>query len=62
MTFPDQNGIEHVVTISIGGVVLHGESDSFPNIYRQADKTLYRAKADGKNRYIIEPYHATQEA
>lgn len=56
VTFPDQNGDEHTVTLSIGGVRLSGKADSYQSAYRQADKALYRAKADGKDRYVIEPY------
>lgn len=56
VTFSDQHGVEHTVTLSIGGIELHGKADSYQSAYRQADKALYRAKADGKNRYIIEYY------
>ena len=58
VSFSDQSGVEHAVTLSIGGVELHGKADSYQSAYRQADKALYRAKADGKNRYIIEHYRA----
>ena len=56
VAFPDQNGKEHTVTLSIGGVKLNGKADSYQSAYRQADKALYRAKADGKDRFIIEEY------
>lgn len=58
VSFPDQQGDPHAVTLSIGGVELHGKADSYQSAYRQADKALYRAKADGKNRYVIEHYRA----
>lgn len=56
VSFPDQHGDLHTVTISVGGVELHGKADSYQSAYRQADKALYRAKADGKHRYVIEYY------
>lgn len=56
VVFPDQNGKEHTVTLSIGGITLDGKADSYQSAYRQADKALYRAKADGKDRYVIEEY------
>lgn len=58
VSFSDQQGDPHAVTLSIGGVELHGKADSYQSAYRQADKALYRAKADGKNRYVIEHYRA----
>lgn len=54
--FPDQSGENRTVTLSIGGVKLDGKADSYQSAYRQADKALYRAKADGKDRYVIEEY------
>lgn len=45
VTFTDQYGTEHEVTLSIGGVELHGKIASYQSAYRQADKALYRAKA-----------------
>ncbi|MRX81778.1 diguanylate cyclase [Eggerthella sp. HF-4214] len=58
VSFSDQQGDPHAVTLSIGGVELHGKADSYQSAYRQADKALYRAKTDGKNRYVIEHYRA----
>lgn len=58
VSFTDQQDDSHTVTLSIGGVELHGKADSYQSAYRQADKALYRAKADGKNRYVIERYRA----
>lgn len=60
VTYPDQHGTQHAVTLSIGGVELHGKADSYQSAYRQADKALYRAKADGKDRYVIEYYRSEQ--
>lgn len=57
IAFPDQLGAEHVVTLSVGGVRFgDGKADSYQSAYRQADKALYRAKADGKHRFIVEEY------
>ena len=58
VTFTDQYGTEHEVTLSIGGVELHGKIASYQSAYRQADKALYRAKAAGKNRFVIGSYQA----
>ena len=58
VTFTDQYGTEHEVTLSIGGVELHGKIASYQSAYRQADKALYRAKAGGKNRFVIGSYQA----
>ena len=55
MAFPDQNGKTQLVTLSIGGVELpEGVGISYETAYRQADRALYHAKADGKNRFFIE--------
>lgn len=58
VTFADQHGAEHEVTLSIGGVEMHGTPATYQSAYRQADKALYHAKGDGKNRYIIDTYQA----
>lgn len=55
VTFPDQNGQMQSVTLSIGGVELpDGKGISYEAAYQQADRALYHAKADGKNRFFIE--------
>ena len=55
VAFPDQNGKTQLVTLSIGGVELpEGVGISYETAYRQADRALYHAKADGKNRFFIE--------
>ncbi|WP_172623443.1 GGDEF domain-containing protein [Arabiibacter massiliensis] len=56
VTFAGQDGAEHAVTLSMGGVELHGAQASYKKAYEQADRALYRAKADGKDRFIMEPY------
>lgn len=43
------------VTASIGVTVCYGTGHTFMELYRQADKSLYRAK-EGRNRYILENY------
>lgn len=54
VTFYDQDGNQHIITISVGGVELHGCSTTYQEAYRQADQALYHAKADGKDRFVIE--------
>ena len=57
VTFPDQDGQMRAVTLSIGGVELPaGTAVSYEAAYRQADSALYRAKADGKDRFLLERY------
>lgn len=57
VAFPDQDGEERSVTVSIGGVELpKGEPVSYEAAYQQADSALYRAKADGKHRFHIDRY------
>lgn len=59
VAFSDQDGKERSVTVSIGGVKLpHGEPASYEAAYQQADNALYRAKADGKHRFCIDPFQA----
>ncbi len=59
-----KNGSLGVISVSIGGVVL-GPSHtrpypSFENLFKQADKALYQAKAQGRNRVILagQPYQS----
>jgi len=40
------------VTISIGIATLSGVSDDAATILKRADKALYRAKRDGRNRVV----------
>lgn len=54
VTFDDQTGVERTVTLSIGGVELSGISVPYRDAYQQADSALYRAKADGKDRFVLE--------
>ena len=55
VTFPDQDGDTQSLTLSIGGIELaEGESASYETAYQLADRALYHAKADGKNRFFIE--------
>lgn len=43
---------EHQVTLSVGGATAEGGKLSFAELYRQADRNLYRAKNDGRNRSV----------
>lgn len=56
--FPDQDGVMRTVTLSVGGVGLHGIATTYEDAYHQADKALYRAKAEGKKRFILEEHQA----
>jgi len=51
--FAIQNGTRDIeVTISIGIATLSGVSDDAATILKRADKALYRAKRDGRNRVV----------
>ena len=54
VTFDDQHGVERTITLSIGGVELAGITIPYRDAYQQADSALYRAKADGKDRFVLE--------
>lgn len=54
VTFDDQHGVERTITLSIGGVELAGITMPYRDAYQQADSALYRAKADGKDRFVLE--------
>lgn len=55
--FLDQNGETRTVTLSVGCVDLSSVSRPvYETAYQRADKALYRAKAEGKDRYVIESY------
>ena len=54
VTFDDQHGVERTITLSIGGVELAGITIPYREAYQQADSALYRAKADGKDRFVLE--------
>lgn len=41
------------VTVSIGITMIDGNTDSFSAAYNEADSALYRAKHNGKNRYVM---------
>ncbi|MGA3841878.1 GGDEF domain-containing protein, partial [Escherichia coli] len=45
--------IPQKVTISIGAVVMHGNSLKPNEIYRLADKALYNAKESGRNKVVM---------
>lgn len=59
--FAGQDGVQHAVTLSMGGVELRGAKASYRSAYQQADRALYRAKADGKDRFIMEPYDESED-
>jgi two-component system cell cycle response regulator len=42
------------VTVSIGAASLSGTDESLPSLLRRADKALYRAKNDGRNRVVAD--------
>lgn len=46
-------GRRHALSVSVGGAVFE-EDASFSDLYRQADRTLYAAKRNGRNRVEIE--------
>jgi len=51
--FAIENGMRDIeVTISIGIATLSGVSDDAATILKRADKALYRAKRDGRNRVV----------
>ena len=52
--FSDQDGIKRLITLSIGGIEISGTPLSYRDDYQQADSILYRAKADGKDRFVLE--------
>lgn len=54
VTFDDQTGVERTITLSIGGVELAGLTVPYRDAYQQADSALYRAKAEGKDRFVLE--------
>ncbi len=56
VTYEDQEDAARSLTLSVGGVELEGGGVSFERVYHRADEALYRAKAEGKNRYFIEPF------
>ena len=57
--FSDADGKARSVTVSIGGVELpEGVHVSYEDAYQQADRALYHAKADGKDRFLIDVYQA----
>ncbi|CAK0774848.1 two-component system, chemotaxis family, response regulator WspR [Gammaproteobacteria bacterium] len=49
------SGIADIVTVSIGGTSLAPEADQTPNVLVEvADRYLYRAKGEGRNRLVID--------
>ncbi|WP_302466853.1 GGDEF domain-containing protein [Gordonibacter massiliensis (ex Traore et al. 2017)] len=54
VAYVDQADVEHSITLSIGGVELKDEPISYRNAYQQADSALYRAKEEGKDRFVLE--------
>lgn len=57
VTFEDEDGTQHHITTSIGGVELvPGKGVPYRSAYRQADHALYEAKRSGKNHTVILRY------
>jgi two-component system cell cycle response regulator len=51
--FPINQGQQSIpVTLSIGIAALRGRDDDATNLLKRADKALYRAKRDGRNRVV----------
>jgi diguanylate cyclase (GGDEF)-like protein len=51
-----------VLSISIGGVIIHQpDLADYAHFFTQADKNLYQAKADGRDRYILSPFEQSKE-
>ncbi|MFA6878656.1 MAG: GGDEF domain-containing protein, partial [Fusobacterium sp.] len=50
----EKDGINKIVVkCSFGITFIKGEKKTFERIYKEADDALYKAKSDGKNRYIV---------
>ena len=43
----------HYTTVSMGGIVVHNGDVELENLYNEADKELYKAKREGKDRFSI---------
>ena len=53
--FAVHKGTRHIpVTVSIGVTGVQGSGDTPDLLLRRADSALYRAKAEGRNRVIID--------
>lgn len=48
-----ENGIEHKVTVSIGGSILSKKDKDENNVVKRADKNMYFSKQNGKNHVTI---------
>ena len=44
----------HPITLSVGAVVFAAPPDDLDELLRRADALMYRGKAEGKNRFLIE--------
>lgn len=49
----EDDGINHHVSISIGIVLLEKTTYAYDEVYLLADRALYEAKREGRNRYVI---------
>jgi diguanylate cyclase len=54
------NEISSPLSVSLGATVFAGPAP-FEDIFKAADRLLYRAKAQGRNRIIIEPYSSNPD-
>jgi diguanylate cyclase len=51
-----------VLSISIGGVIIHQpDLADYAHFFTQADKNLYQAKAEGRDRYILSRFEQSKE-
>ena len=44
---------EHIISVSIGISMYHGDENDYSTVFKRADKALYKAKADPGRRYVI---------
>lgn len=51
------SGCPMEITCSMGVVCARGQGVDYESLFRQADSALYQAKAEGKNRVCLLPYH-----
>ena len=49
----EYSNIHEVLTVSIGVTILQNDTLEAEDLFRQADQALYKAKAEGRNRYVV---------